>query len=212
MNYVKQLDNLGESRPFLFSYRRGPYAMRARMALLACEIDFDIQEISLKDKPGKMLRISPKGTVPVLVYKGLVLDESLDIMNWAKAKKNDKYIKINAADIDFAKKMIEINDGEFKKRLDLYKYTSNKDFDLKQTYRKDCEDFIKKLDERLVNNDYLLSNTFGYLDIAIFPFIRQFFNVDLDWLEKNSYTNLKRWVERISISNLFIQIMQKPKV
>ena len=108
--------------------------------------------------------------------------------------------------------MIEINDGEFKKRLDLYKYTSNKDFDLKQTYRKDCEDFIKKLDERLVNNDYLLSNTFGYLDIAIFPFIRQFFNVDLDWLEKNSYTNLKRWVERISVSNLFIQIMQKPKV
>ena len=186
--------------------------MRARMALLACQIDFDIQEISLKDKPGKMLNISPKGTVPVLVYKDLVLDESLDIMNWAKAKKNDKYIKINASDIDFVKKMIEINDGEFKKKLDLYKYTSNKDDDLKKTYRKDCEDFIKKLDERLVSNDYLLSNTFGYLGIAIFPFIRQCFNVDSDWLEKNPYTNLKRWVERISISNLFIQIMQKPKV
>lgn len=212
MNYVKQLGNLGESRPFLFSYRRCPYAMRARMALLACQIDFDIQEISLKDKPGKMLNISPKGTVPVLVYKDLVLDESLDIMNWAKAKKNDKYIKINASDMDFVKKMIEINDGEFKKKLDLYKYTSNKDYDLKKTYRKDCEDFIKKLDERLVSNDYLLSNTFGYLDIAIFPFIRQFFNVDSDWLEKNPYTNLKSWVERISISNLFIQIMQKPKV
>jgi glutathione S-transferase len=212
MNYVKQLSNLGESRPFLFSYRRCPYAMRARMALLACEIDFDIQEISLKDKPKKMLNISPKGTVPVLVYKNLVLDESLDIMNWAKEKKNNEYIKINAADIDFAKKMIEINDGEFKKKLDLYKYTSNKDYDLKNTYRKDCEDFIKKLDERLVINDYLLSNTFGYLDIAIFPFIRQFFNVDLNWLEKNSYTNLKSWVDRISVSNLFVQIMQKPKV
>ena len=78
------------------------------MALLACQIDFDIQEISLKDKPGKMLNISPKGTVPVLVYKDLVLDESLDIMNWAKTKKNDKYIKINASDMDFVKKMIEI--------------------------------------------------------------------------------------------------------
>ena len=186
--------------------------MRARMALLACQIDFDIQEISLKDKPGKMLNISPKGTVPVLVYKDLVLDESLDIMNWAKTKKNDKYIKINAADMDFVKKMIEINDGEFKKKLDLYKYTSNKDFDLKKIYRKDCEDFIKKLDERLVINDYLLSNTFGYLDIAIFPFIRQFFNVDLNWYEKNPYINLKSWVDRISVSSLFVQIMQKPKV
>ena len=78
MNYVKQLGNLGESRPFLFSYRRCPYAMRARMALLACQIDFDIQEISLKDKPGKMLNISPKGTVPVLVYKDLVLASSSD--------------------------------------------------------------------------------------------------------------------------------------
>jgi len=94
MNYVKQLDNLGESRPFLFSYRRCPYAMRARMALLACEIDFDIQEISLKDKPKKMLNISPKGTVPVLVYKNLVLDESLDIMNWAKAKKMINILKL----------------------------------------------------------------------------------------------------------------------
>ena len=212
MNYVKQLGNLGENRPFLFSYRRCPYAMRARMALLACEIDFDIQEISLKDKPKKMLNMSPKGTVPVLVYKDLVIDESLDIMDWAKEKKNNKYIKIDVSDMDFTKKMIDTNDGDFKKKLDLYKYTSVKEYDLKKTYRKDCEDFIKKLDERLVSNDYLLSNTFGYLDIAIFPFIRQFFNVDSDWLEKNPYTNLKRWVKRISISNLFIQIMQKPKV
>ena len=87
MNYVKQLDREGQQRPFLFSYRRCPYAIRARMALIACEIDFDIYEISLKDKPKQMLELSLKGTVPVFIYNEMVLDESLDIMNWAKEQK-----------------------------------------------------------------------------------------------------------------------------
>ena len=92
MNYVRQLDKVRQEKPLLFSYRRCPYAMRARMALLSCGVDFDIFEISLKDKPKKMIEISPKGTVPVFIYKDLVLDESIDIMNWATEQKNNNLI------------------------------------------------------------------------------------------------------------------------
>mgnify|MGYP000297653707 CR=1 FL=1 len=212
MNYVRQLDKLGQEKPLLFSYRRCPYAMRARMALLSCDIDFDTFEISLKDKPKKMIEISPKGTVPVFVYKDLVLDESIDIMNWAAEQKNNTSIKINPNDLAIIKTMIKTIDGEFKNKLDLYKYTSIKEASLKIRYRKDCEVYIRNIDERLEMQKYLLSNQFGYLDMAIFPFIRQFFNIDLKWLEQASYNNLKKWVERISISDLFIQIMKKPKI
>ena len=212
MNYVRQLDKLGQERPLLFSYRRCPYAMRARMVLLSCGIDFDIFEISLKDKPKQMIEISPKGTVPVFVYKDLVLDESIDIMNWATEQKNNTSIKINPNDSAIIKTLIKSNDGEFKNKLDLYKYTSNKEASLKIRYRKECEVYIRNINERLETHKYLLSNKFGYLDMAIFPFIRQFFNVDLKWFEEASYNNLNNWVERISISDLFIQVMKKPGI
>ena len=212
MNYVRQLDKLGQEKPLLFSYRRCPYAMRARMVLLSCGIDFDIFEISLKDKPKQMIEISPKGTVPVFVYKDLVLDESIDIMNWATEQKNNTSIKINPNDLAIIKTLIKSNDGEFKNKLDLYKYTSNKEASLKIRYRKECEVYIRNINERLEAHKYLLSNKFGYLDMAIFPFIRQFFNVDLKWFEEASYNNLKNWVERISISDLFIQVMKKPEI
>jgi len=212
MIYVRQLDKVRQEKPLLFSYRRCPYAMRARMALLSCDIDFDIFEISLKDKPKQMIEISPKGTVPVFVYKDLVIDESIDIMNWATEQKNNTSIKIHPNDLAIIKNIIKSNDGEFKNKLDLYKYTSNKEASLKIRYRKECEVYIRNIDERLNSQEYLLSNKFGYLDMAIFPFIRQFFNVDLKWFEQASYNNLKNWVERISISDLFIQVMKKPKI
>ena len=212
MIYVRQLDKVRQEKPLLFSDRRCPYAMRARMALLSCDIDFDIFEISLKDKPKQMIEISPKGTVPVFVYKDLVLDESIDIMNWATEQKNNTSIKINPNDLAIIKTLIKINDGEFKNKLDLYKYTSNKEASLKIRYRKECEVYIRNINERLEMHKYLLSNKFGYLDMAIFPFIRQFFNVDLKWFEEDSYNNLNNWVERISFSDLFIQVMKKPGI
>ena len=212
MNYVRQLDKVRQEKPLLFSYRRCPYAMRARMALVSCGVDFDIFEISLKDKPKKMMEISPKGTVPVFLYKDLVLDESIDIMNWAMEQQNNNSTKINPHDLEKIKSMIKINDGEFKNKLDLYKYTSNKEVSLKLKYRKECEIYIKNIDERLEKQKYLLSNKFGYLDMAIFPFIRQFLHVDLKWFEEASYINLKKWVEIISISKLFTQIMKKPTI
>ncbi len=211
MNYVRQLDKANTAKPLLFSYRRCPYAMRARMALQSCNIDFDIYEISLKDKPIKLIEVSPKGTVPVFIYKGLVLDESIDIMNWAKEQKSNNSIQINSNDMVIIKNIIRSNDGEFKRKLDLYKYSNLELISLKIRYRKECEVYIKNLDERLETKEYLLSDKFGYLDIAIFPFIRQFIYVDLKWFEQTSYNNLKKWVERIINSDLFTQIMKKPK-
>ncbi len=181
------------------------------MALLSCAIDFDIFEISLKDKPKQLIEISPKGTVPVFVYKGLVLDESIDIMNWAAEQKKNNSIKINPNDLVIIKSMIKINDEEFKNKLDLYKYTSNTKTSIKIKYRKECEVYIKNIDEILKAKEYLLSNKFGYLDMAIFPFIRQFFNVDPKFFEQDSYNNLKNWLEKISASDLFIQVMKKPE-
>ena len=122
MNYVRQLDKANTAKPLLFSYRRCPYAMRARMALQSCNIDFDIYEISLKDKPIKLIEVSPKGTVPVFIYKGLVLDESIDIMNWAKEQKSNNSIQINSNDMVIIKNIIRSNDGEFKRKLDLSLY------------------------------------------------------------------------------------------
>ena len=83
MNYVKKFSKINPNKPFLFSYRRCPYAMRARMALLSANISFDAYEISLRDKPLELLKLSPKGTVPVLLYKKQIIDESLEIMLWA---------------------------------------------------------------------------------------------------------------------------------
>jgi glutathione S-transferase len=212
MNYVRQLDKVRQEKPLLFSYRRCPYAMRARMALLSCGVDFDIFEISLKNKPQQMIEISPKGTVPVFVYKDLVLDESIDIMNWATEQQKNNSLKINPNDWAIIKSMIKINDGKFKNKLDLYKYTSNKEIALKTKYRKECEIYIKNIDERLEKQEYLLSHKFGSLEMAIFPFVRQLFNVDQKWFEEDSYINLKKWIERISVSDLFTQIMRKPTI
>ena len=96
------------------------------------------------------MEISPKGTVPVFVYKDIVLDESIDIMNWAMEQKNNNFIKINPHDLVVIKSMIKINDGDFKNKLDLYKYTSNKEISLKTKYRKECEIYIKNIDENVL--------------------------------------------------------------
>ena len=123
MNYLKLLPKDNFKKPLMYSYRRCPYAMRARMILVNENIDFDIFEISLKDKPAELLKISPKGTVPVLVTKDEVIDESLEIISWA-FNQNEKstFHKLTKSEIDFANALIKKNDNEFKSALDHYKY------------------------------------------------------------------------------------------
>jgi len=194
--------------PVLYSYRRCPYAMRARMALKIAEIDVEIREISLRDKPKHMLQVSPKGTVPVLVLDdGKVIDESLDIMLWALGQQ-DPALWLNV-DADAAMQLIKQNDTSFKHALDAYKYPERYTHQTQIAHRKDGEGFLSLIETLLSQHFYLFGNQPSYADIAIFPFIRQFAAVDSAWFNQTSYTHLIDWLNKWLESDLFISVMLK---
>ena len=210
MNYVEQLSSVN-SRPYLFSYRRCPYAMRARMALVESNIEFDIYEVSLRNKPQEMLLISPKGTVPVLKLGKLVLEESLEIMQWAYENSKSKKLKsLEYKNNNLAKKLIFYNDGKFKESLDMYKYYERYPVKSRLEYRGDCCFFLDILEKRLVNMPFLVGNKRTFVDISIFPFVRQFVNADKEWFNNSEYTEIKKWLINLTESDLFKIIMQKP--
>lgn len=194
--------------PILYSYRRCPYAMRARMALRYAEIAVEIREISLRQKPAHMLQVSPKGTVPVLVLSdGSVIDQSLDIMRWAlKVADNDGWLN---ADAELTATLISENDGAFKQNLDRYKYADRYPQQPAEFYRAQGEIFLARLDSMLKKNTFLLGAKLSLADIAIFPFIRQFAAVDADWFDNSDYQHLQRWLKYLHVSPLFCKIMEK---
>ena len=212
MNYVEKLNN-SESRPYLFSYRRCPYAIRARMALVESDIEFDIYEISLKNKPNEMLTISAKGTVPVLKLNKLVLDESLEIMRWAYQEgDSNQTLLLESGDKEIADELISLNDGKFKESLDHYKYFERYPDKSKSEHRKKCYFFLELLETRLTNTAYLIGDKRTYIDISIFPFIRQFMNVDNDWFDKSEYKKIRLWLKLLIESDLFKKVMVKPSL
>ena len=212
MNYVEQLNNV-KSRPYLFSYRRCPYAMRARMALVESNIEFDIYEISLRNKPNEMLNISPKGTVPILRLNKLVLDESLDIMEWAyKNSKSNHLNLLDLTDKKIADELVILNDGKFKDSLDCYKYFERYPDKSKAEHRERCYFFLEILEKRLANTDYLIGDKRTYTDISIFPFIRQFMNVDKIWFDNSEYKKIRGWLKLLIESDLFKKVMVKPNL
>jgi glutathione S-transferase len=194
--------------PILYSYRRCPYAMRARMAICAARIAVEVREISLREKPPHLLQISPKGTVPVLqLPDGTVLEQSLDIMQWALAQ-NDPQGWLNA-DPEAVNALITINDGDFKKALDRYKYPDRYPEHTQAFYREQGEPFLQRLEAALGEHDYLLGDKPSMADVAIFPFIRQFAAVDAEWFARSPYPKLRVWLEGWLESPLFAQVMQK---
>ena len=211
MNYLKLLPKDNFKKPLMYSYRRCPYAMRARMILVNENIDFDIFEISLKDKPAELLKISPKGTVPVLVTKNEVIDESLEIISWA-FNQNEKstFHKLTKSEIDFANALIKQNDNEFKSALDHYKYHIKYPKKTKHDWKSDCLFFFEILEKQLSNHRFLIKDQITYADIAIFPFIRQFSNVDLEAFQDLNYDKTKAWLSYLINLDLFKKIMVKP--
>lgn len=193
--------------PILYSYRRCPYAMRARMALRQAGIAVEIREIALRDKPREMLAVSPKGTVPVLVLPdGTVIDESLDIMRWALRQHDpDGWLHDEARSLA----LIADNDGAFKAALDRYKYAGRYPEHPSAFWRAKGEDYLQTLERHLRVQDGLLGPAASIADVAIFPFVRQFSMVDADWFERAPYPALRRWLERWLGSPLFLDIMQK---
>lgn len=194
--------------PILYSYRRCPYAMRARMAIKYADILVETREISLKDKPAHLLQVSPKGTVPVLVLPGgKVIDQSIEIMYWALHENDvDGWL---SADASQTRQLIDENDSSFKQALDKYKYAIRFPEHPAEVYKRQGELFLQKLESLLNISDFLLKDQPVLADIAIFPFVRQFAAVDSVWFESIEYLKLKAWLKRLVSSELFKQVMEK---
>jgi glutathione S-transferase len=195
--------------PVLYSFRRCPYAMRARMALLYSSINLELREVLLKDKPSAMLAASPKGTVPVLqLPTSEVLDQSRDIMHWALAI-NDPQQWLNEELLDSINQLIDYNDNQFKTHLDQYKYWERFPAESQQFYRAQGEIFLSLLEEHLCRQRYLLTDSISMADIALFPFIRQFAFVDKGWFDQAPYPKLQIWLQEFLESPLFLVAMKK---
>jgi glutathione S-transferase len=195
--------------PVLYSFRRCPYAMRARMALLYSSINLELREVLLKDKPASMLAISPKGTVPVLqLSDSEVLDQSRDIMHWALAI-DDPQQWLNEELLDSINQLIDYNDNQFKTHLDHYKYWERFPAESQEFYRTQGEIFLNLLEEHLSRHRYLLADRISMADIALFPFIRQFAFVDKGWFDQAPYPKLQIWLQSFLESPLFLAAMKK---
>jgi glutathione S-transferase len=202
-----------ESLPLLYSFRRCPYAIRARMAIYSAAIPIQIEEVSLKDKPQAMLQHSSKGTVPVLVDGDKVIDESLEIMQWA-LKQNDPnswYVSLSQEELNNSQMLIRDNDGEFKIWLDRYKYADRHPEHSQEYYRSQCASYLERLESALKQQPYLIKHEMTFADIAIFPFVRQFSMVDQDWFTQGPYPNVNRWLTSLLELPLFIRVMAKEK-
>lgn len=189
----------------LYSFRRCPYAMRARMALRYSGVPLSIVEVSLKAKPAEMLAASPKGTVPVLVCAdGSVIEQSLDIMHWALARHDpDNWLQPGCA------ALIEENDTRFKVLLDRYKYAIRYPEHPMEYYRAQGAEFLQRLEDMLARSAYLAGPALSLADVALAPFVRQFAHVDHDWFEQAPYPHLNAWLERFLASELFSSVMKK---
>ena len=197
--------------PVLYSFRRCPYAMRARLALYASGVAVELREVSLRDKPASMLAASPKGSVPVLVLPdGRVIDESWDIMQWALHRHDpDGWLGENDSHIDAAIPLISKNDASFKYHLDRYKYPDRYPEYPQSHYRSEAEAFLLQLETRLGASRFLLGDALSVADAALFPFIRQFAEVDKDWFALTPYPKLQRWLKGFINSGRFIAVMEK---
>lgn len=196
--------------PVLYSFRRCPYAIRARMALAKAQVRWEHREVSLKYKPGEMLKISSKGTVPVLeLIDGTVIDESLDVMLWALDKCDpDQWLN---ADMEETLSLIYKNDFEFKVQLDKYKYHVRHPQHTQMELRDSAAQFLKQLNEQLSNNQGkgLVTKGASLADVSIFPFVRQFAGVDREWFDTSEYSYLIEWLADWEANKDFINIMQK---
>lgn len=186
----------------LYSFRRCPYAMRARLAVVGSRTRVELREVKLSAKPEAMLAASPKGTVPVLVLPDdRVIDQSIDIMHHALAR-HDPDGWLDSDDPE----LIAMNDGSFKYNLDRYKYPERHGSDA-LSHRSAALVFLEKLERRLARNPYLGGDTWGLTDAAIMPFIRQFAAVDQSWFDTLPVLALKTWLGECVASKLFATVM-----
>ena len=205
-------------KPILWSFRRCPYAMRARHALVHCGQAVEIREILLSNKPMAFLDKAPDKTVPVLeLIDGSILHESRDIIFWA-CSQSDIGQKLNA---EFAREQAENSafldrlEGDFKHHLDRYKYstryTENPEIaaQLRLENRQKASIFINEIEQRISAQPFLCGQSIGILDIATLPFIRQFRIADIPWFDAQEWHQVHHWLANFMGSEIFAQIMVK---
>lgn len=203
--------------PVLYTFRRCPYAMRARLAIVAAGLKVEVRELVLRAKPAHMLEISPKGTVPVLwLQDGTVIDESLDVMRWAVGQNFPAdWLVLNAQQQQQCDEWIALLDGEFKRNLDRYKYphryhTESYTCDPLE-HRAACEKILMQWNEVLrQQGPWLFGNKPSFADFAILPFVRQFRIADEAWFDAvPGYEALKQWLADFLQSDLLEIAMVK---
>lgn len=197
------------SLPILYSFRRCPYAMRARLGLAYSGLKCELREVALKNKPQELRDISPKATVPVLLLPdGTVIEQSLDIIHYALACNDpDGWLYPDKAQVTA---IIQKNDTEFTTVLHKYKYHERYPEGSKTDYLKQTEEvFISWLEETLQNSSYIMGQKISIADIAIFPFIRQWALADEEWFEISTYVHIRKWLESITNTVLYERVMIK---
>lgn len=200
------------AKPLLYSFRRCPYAMRARLALQVAETGCELREVVLRDKPASMLAASPKGTVPVLIPPDAeVLEESLDIMLWALGQRDPQHwLAETELQREEALALIARNDDEFKHHLDRYKYQSRHEAEEpKVDHRAAASVFLQELNGRLARSPWLMGESLSLADAAIAPFVRQFANTDRSWFDAQPWPELVTWLDDFLGSSLLASVMEK---
>ena len=215
--------------PVLYTFRRCPYAMRARLAIAVSGVQLEQREVVLRNKPAKMLAASPKGTVPVLLLPGgEAIEQSLDIMLWA-LRLNDpqQWLTPNGAALEDMLALVAGNDGAFKQSLDRYKYpnryadesareSTEKSADSSAsetkafavTHRTQCATWLEGLEARLAGG-WLCGPNASLADMALLPFVRQFAHTDANWFASQPWPRLQAWLAAFKTSALYLAVMEK---
>ncbi|WP_460419310.1 glutathione S-transferase [Pseudomonas sp. microsymbiont 2] len=195
----------------LYSFRRCPWAMRARLALRYAGCEVRVVEVKMKDKPAELLALSPKGTVPVLDTGDAVLEESLDIMRWALTQHDPEDWRLQAepAAAQLAEALIVRNDSTFKTQVNLYKYAERYPEHSRAHYRAQAEPWLAELEGLLEGRSYLLAAHPSLADAALLPLMRQFAGVEPEWFAEAAYPRLRSWLQGWLASPLFKAVMAK---
>jgi len=204
---------LPQDAPILYSFRRCPYAMRARLALLVSGIRCEMREITLAHKPSNMLEASPKGTVPVLVLKDRVLDQSFDIMHWALGQNDPEGWSTSGQTLDEeARALVRMCDEAFKTHLDRYKYPNRYDLPNGLADREAGSVYLDQLNTKLMQSKFLMGAKWSWVDAAVAPFVRQFARTDRAWFDAQAWTPLQNWLTQFEQSESFIAVMHRYKI
>ena len=208
---IKQL--LPAHAPVLYSFRRCPYAMRARLALLSAGIRCELREVALAQKPQSLLAASPKGTVPVLLLPDRVIEQSLDIMLWALQQSDPQaWLPKDSGSLANQLALVQQFDDVFKHHLDRYKYPSRYQLTNGLSDRDAAAVLLHGLNAALTTSAFLSGDHWGFADAALAPFVRQFAHVDKVWFDAQGWQALHAWLLQFEQSDAYVQCMHKYKV